>query len=258
MKTKQKSLLTFLKETNLDLDTCEIESSSGTSIYDNDPKIFEIDPKEFLEYSIQDCQSADSHGFINALSNVKRAIECQSDIIHFSLGIPYKKLNFPIKIENLQRMGLTPPNIFKKINETRVELEHFYKRPSHERVADAIEIAQLFIDVTTLSLSDFWDEFFIIPQDYDEAFTKTTDRLGFPTERLLNGIKFDYEEEKKRFKLVYVKGGTENPILHIDPNNFDDYIRIIYLTVQIGKYSHNFDEKISRRLLKEWISSVIK
>ena len=98
-----------------DINNFYIDPCGGTSILVNNPQLFEIDPREFLEYAYRDFELDDNRGYINALSNVKRSIECQSEIIHYSFGLDYKKLDFPTKIENVQKMGISPAVILKQI-----------------------------------------------------------------------------------------------------------------------------------------------
>ena len=86
-------LLTFFEKIGTDVSLYSVDRDYGgvygESILKIDPKRFEIDPETFLDYAKEDFLSFDERGCINALSNVKRSIECQSDIIHFSFGIPY-------------------------------------------------------------------------------------------------------------------------------------------------------------------------
>lgn len=251
----QNDLYTFFKKIDFDWETFIVEPGGGTQIYDCDSGRFDISPKEFLKYAIQDCRSADCHGFVNALSNVKRAIECQCDVIHFSLGIPYEKLNFPKKVENLQAMGISPSVLFKNINAIRVELEHFYKRPDPGRVSDAIEIAQLFLDLTTLCLTNFWEDFTFIPEDHEKAY-RLDNTQYIPFEAFFNAIRFGYERKDKRFKVVCIKDGEYDEIIYVDSKNVIDYMKIIHLAVNIGKNIHNFDEELGKQIFNEWFSNL--
>ena len=48
---------------------------------------FDITPRDFLRYAKDDFQSQSEAGLINALSNAKRAIDCQIDTAIRSMGI---------------------------------------------------------------------------------------------------------------------------------------------------------------------------
>ena len=189
-----KKLSSFFKQVNIDPSSYYIELGSGSPILETDPTRFEIQPRQFLEYAYSDLEREGNRGLINALSNVKRAIESQSEVIHFSLGIPYEILSFPGKMENIQKMGFSPSVILKHINKIRVDLEHFYKIPDYERVEDAVQIAQLFLDVTTLFLTSFWTDFEIF-SDKDEIQMKS--------DKIFNGFNVDFS--KGEFKMKYLK-----------------------------------------------------
>jgi hypothetical protein len=237
-----KKLKPFLQKIiDLNIDEWYIEPDSGSSIFDKDPNRFEIDPKEFLEYASQDFELEDNRGFINALSNVKRAIESQSDIIHFSFGIPYKKLDFPTKIENIQKMGISPSVILKQINKIRVNLEHFYKIPDRDRVEDAIQIAQLFLDVTTLSLSTFWGNF-DIDNEKNEEKVKSED---------VKWVRVIFNSDKKRFELTYWENGEKNSTIEISSGD-DDYLKLINVSIEIAKNMHILNEKTQKRFFKRF------
>ena len=251
-------LSTFFREVRNDGIKYFLEfPDSKCSILDNDPQVFEIGPEEFLEYAIRDFEVGDNRGFINALTNVKRAIECQSDIIHYSLGIPYEKLNFPTKIDNIQKMGISPSVILKHINNIRVDLEHFYKIPDLNRVEDAIQIADLFLSVTTLTLNNFWDSFNILNIDGEKRYIlqerDESSGLGF---RFINdGVSIYYSDEpgSHEFSLTYFKNGEEMKKITIKSDEGDDYLNVIGLSVLIGK-THNYDgERIFQRFLSKII-----
>jgi len=53
---------------------------------------FPLDPKDFLTFAKKDFFAADTRGLVNALSNAKRAIDCQTDSILIALGFGKKKV----------------------------------------------------------------------------------------------------------------------------------------------------------------------
>lgn len=108
---------------------------------------FEITAQEFLAFSNRDLSTDGKHSLVNALSNAKRSIDCQIDAVIATLDIK-KDRSFPRKVDNFTRLGLIAPRIIKRINQQRNYLEHEYKVPELERVEDAVDTAQLFVEVT--------------------------------------------------------------------------------------------------------------
>jgi len=136
---------------------------------------FEVSPTDFLRFSKQDFKADDKRGNINALTNAKRAIDCQTDKIFFSIGLdpnnflntaiedfisksgnPSKK-DLPIKLRFLQAINFAPAKIIANVRRMRHDLEHYYKKPSNEKVSSAIELAGLFIQATDSKLRTMVD-----------------------------------------------------------------------------------------------------
>lgn len=230
------------------IDSClyYIEPDCGGSILKIDPNRFEINPREFLEYAYSDFELEGNRGLINALTNVKRSIECQSEIIHYSLGIPYENLDFPTKMENLQKWGFSPSVILKHINKIRVALEHFYKIPDPERVDDAIQIAQLFLDVTTLLLSNFWERI-IISADEDERTIDTP----------LKNISVSFSENQ--FILSSFDEKYQPYEVLITPNDKNDYFLLIGFVIDIEKHWHGNEMTIenNKRIFERFYAKAI-
>lgn len=110
---------------------------------------FDIMPKNFLRFAENALSQNSESGLINALSNTKRALDCQVELIIYEHGFG-KKLNkerwgFPKKIKFLQENGILAPRILEKINKTRNLLEHEFKKPDIEHVEDALDVVTLFI-----------------------------------------------------------------------------------------------------------------
>jgi len=115
-------------------------------------KVYEICAEEFLEFAKEDSKRKDLKSRINALGNAKRAIECRIDTLLYNYCLHKKSEKegwfFPKKIEVLRELGIAAPNILKKINKKRNELEHQYIKPNEEDVDDAIGVAELFLGAT--------------------------------------------------------------------------------------------------------------
>jgi hypothetical protein len=116
-------------------------------------KFFEIDAKDFLEFAKEDSKGADLRSCVNALGNVKRAIECRIDSILYVYCLHKKsekeKWDFPKKIEIIEQLGIVAPDILRKINKKRNELEHRYVKPTKEEVNDGRDVAKLFLAYTS-------------------------------------------------------------------------------------------------------------
>ncbi|MES2938575.1 MAG: hypothetical protein V4864_12895 [Pseudomonadota bacterium] len=103
-----------------------------------------VTPKQYLEFAEKDLRLGGTRGLVNALTNSKRAIDCQVHNLLKSLGIP-EPYSFPARMEQLQALGLVAPRIIRKIVQLRNVLEHEYYKPAQTEVEDAVDIAALFV-----------------------------------------------------------------------------------------------------------------
>jgi hypothetical protein len=108
--------------------------------------------KKFLSFAVKDSKMDTIHGKLNALSNAKRAIDCRIEELLYCYCLHKKsnhdKWDMPTKLQILERIGILAPQILRKINTLRNRLEHQFEKPSFEKVEDAIDITQLFIEAT--------------------------------------------------------------------------------------------------------------
>jgi hypothetical protein len=136
-------LITYLQDRNT--------TRSGWGLNRVDTK-FDTMPSEYLRFAEADLQTDLEHRFINALSNAKRALDCQADRLLKMLGY-YKESQdkfwgFPKKILLFQKVDIIAPRVLNKINKTRNLMEHQYIKPNSEQVEDFIDIVSLFIAST--------------------------------------------------------------------------------------------------------------
>lgn len=117
--------------------------------WDKPQIVFDIMPIDFLTYAEADISTKDKGSLVNALSNTKRALDCQIEIIICEHGLQKKlkkeRWNFPKKIKFLREKRIVAPRVLEKINKTRNTLEHDFKKPTKDNVEDALDITTLFI-----------------------------------------------------------------------------------------------------------------
>lgn len=118
---------------------------------------FEQTGDDYLKSAERDLQHEDNAGNINALTNAKRAIDCQLEALISKFGLPKKK-TFPERTTQLQRIGLVAPRILQKVNKTRNFLEHEFMVPERSAAEDAVDIATLFVKVTNSIFYDFYTQ----------------------------------------------------------------------------------------------------
>lgn len=116
-------------------------------------RVYEICAEDFLEFAKEDSKGQDLRFWVNALGNVKRAIECRVDSLLYNYCLHKKSKkehwDFPTKIEVIRELGIVAPRILTKINKKRNELEHRYVKPAKDDVDDAIDVGELFLNATS-------------------------------------------------------------------------------------------------------------
>lgn len=120
--------------------------------YKTVPTIFNITPHEYLKFMEEDLKNKDKRNIINALSNGKRALDCQIEMLLYSFCMQdyaeKARLNIPAKIMLLNSAGIIAPRILNKINKIRNMMEHDFYCPSIIEVQDFADVILLFICYT--------------------------------------------------------------------------------------------------------------
>jgi len=142
-------------------------NSIGYGYYSSEKEIY---PSSYLDYAKQDIEEAfEKRNRVNSVGNAKRAFHLQVEMLcdAFGCGVlnKYKFLSFPKKLEFLRKCGVISPNILKKLNKKRNEIEHDYFVPCKDEVEDYIDIVELFLMAT----KDLLDRF---PEDIDWELMK--------------------------------------------------------------------------------------
>ncbi len=124
--TEVKDMVQFILRT----DEIDSESSSSSDI---SVPVYDISAEEFLDFAQNAISSETKEGIVNAVSNLKRALDCEMDMFFESINIKRifdkKNLKFENKTKFLADIGLFPIRTINKLNFMRNKLEHEYKIP---------------------------------------------------------------------------------------------------------------------------------
>lgn len=226
---------------------------------------FEITPLEFLNYAKEDLKLKSNKGLIDAMSNAKRSIECQIDIIIIMLGYDYKKFDnskayletkqfikkffnqnnvegLTDRIKLLQILDITPTFLISKIRNLRNKVEHEYIIPSLQDVKEAIEIADLFIHSSLRKTSLITREI-TFGNNYKEEDINKGD-FGYLVDAYICFEIEWYQEGNNSVKLTFVRGEQKSyPYSSNNENNSSYYIdseNLVYPYILKSIYTQDY------------------
>lgn len=188
----------------IDFASTIIETDSGTSV--DCP--FEFSARDFLRFSKLDFKSKDDKGDINALTNAKRAIDCQIDSALNLFGISFDKIpieseaiinltefhdnDLPYKLKLISALDFAPSGLISKTRALRNKLEHYYQKPKRKEINEAIELAELFVLSIENRIKMIADHFII------------TDRKNYKKSWSYNHrFEVNYDSDKKEISLSF-------------------------------------------------------
>jgi len=167
-----------------------------------------VTPKEYLEYADKDLLQGGDHGYMNALSNSKRSIDCQINNLLSVLGLS-KSGNIHKKIERIENVGILAPRILKKVNKIRNLLEHEFQKPTAYEAEDAVDIAALFIEATEKVFTSFMYAFWVArdgsenrAEIYQEGNKTIIMDETVPQSAFSDGMYIEYDEERKDYGIL--------------------------------------------------------
>lgn len=139
----------------LQMDKVECDCSNGSDMV---IPVYDISPDEFLEFADNALALETKEGIVNAVSNLKRALDCQMDMFFESINLKSifdkKNLKFEKKTQFLADIGLMQNRTINKLNSMRNKMEHEYKIPDisdlhtyYELVWSVVKIAELYLEL---------------------------------------------------------------------------------------------------------------
>ncbi len=207
---------------------------------------FQIQPRDFLEYAKKDFLQGDERGKVNAISNIKKAIDAQIDRVIEFLGYDYKKFDQdkmlieqinqlqldagrknvePFKLNFINALDMVPVKLVREIREVRNELKHEYIMPNKLEIEKSLEIAELFINNTNYKM------FSIFLQDYNvtNEYKENKPKIPIPFLSVM------YESVEGIFKLRYYDNDFESGDILIT-NKDEEYIFLVKASISHDMY----------------------
>jgi hypothetical protein len=147
MPTEQVEELKKLLKENVHNITTEGGSDSIPDLPD-----YEIHPREFFGYAEEEMDDLKTNrSIVNCISNLKRAMDSQVDILLYSLNLQKlykdKRLGFDRKIGFINKCGFFNKGSLSRINAIRNKLEHHYEIPLIEDIEVYFDLVYAFIIV---------------------------------------------------------------------------------------------------------------
>jgi hypothetical protein len=217
-----------------------------------------VTPPQYLAFAEKDLRSSGPRGFVNALTNAKRAIDCSIFNLLSGIGLP-EPYGFPSRLDLLQSLGLVAPRVIKKIVQLRNLLEHEYYLPKRAETEDALDIASLF--VATLKphfsggtyMESAWlaDEGSANPRgEFTRTATHTTWRHDSePKFTYSRGIIIESEVGKKRIELSLVHDNVEVGTVQLAPKD-QGFIELQGLLLRADLENFSFGKAGATKFLK--------
>ena len=205
----EKSLLEVLKTLKLDFTSAIIELDNGLET----DKPFELSPRDFLRFAKSDLKQNDLKGNINALTNAKRAIDCQIDSALTTFGIDCKNIpetsneiiqfteftneDLAYKLKIIRALDFAPSGLISRTRTLRNKLEHNFQVPHRDEVKDAIELAEFFLLSLDSHLNLIENEFYITDQ---QNFSKFRNHKKY--------VKVTFDDSNSEIRLDFSLGST--------------------------------------------------
>lgn len=113
-------------------------------------------PLTYLAFARDDLVSGGSErNRTNCISNAKRALHLQIEIIADALGFKGKRTSFPKLVDFCASCGVVGARVLRKLNTLRNVVEHDYYLPNQDEAENFLDTVELFLYATDPLVEDF-------------------------------------------------------------------------------------------------------
>jgi len=108
---------------------------------------FDFGPFDYLEFADKALARKVASSRIDSVTHLKRAIECQMDVLIHVMHIPLGRTeqNFPFKLCLIERMGIVRSSSLGRLNTIRNKVEHRFLRPNLQNLEVYFDLASAFV-----------------------------------------------------------------------------------------------------------------
>jgi len=209
-----------VRSKSLDPRRINIHMSEIMSVNAQDIEIpFELTSKDFLDFASEDLKGQSIRNTVNALSNIKRSIDCLFDSLLFAVDFledsKRERWTFPAKMTFLSEIGIITPYILGRINSFRNLLEHEFRKPDRSEVETAYDVATLLFSATFRFTRRFYD-FLDISLEYE----------GQPI-----ALEIQIHEDRT----IHISNHRQNLTVKWseNPENYKEWLKVIYAAFTI-------------------------
>lgn len=181
---------------------------------------FEITSRDFLNFASEDLKGQSAKDTINALSNIKRSIDCLFDSLLFAVGFledsKRDRWTFPEKMSFLGEIGIIAPYVLGKINSARNLLEHEFRKPNRAEAETAYDVATLLYYATFR---------------FTRRFYHLVD-MSIEYEKEAIALEISVQEENRT---IYVSTNSQKFVVtwSENPEDYKRWLRVVYQALSI-------------------------
>lgn len=210
--------------------------------------IYDISPEEFLDFAENAIASKSKAGMINAISNLKRALDCEMDVFFESINlkniVDKKNLKFKKKTQFLADIGFFPTQTINKLNSIRNKMEHEYKIPEISDLQAYYELAWSVVKIVDLYIELLYrhGEIYFMLYNGENKYYFT--------------IKYDIRESIFKFNISdWTKGNEKNQKQLLvglrELDEVDDFIKAFSFYLSSIQYLDYGNERLYKEKIKK-------
>jgi hypothetical protein len=201
-------------------------------------QVFETEAWTFLGFAREDLLQPTERGFVNALSNAKRAVENRVDTLLYAYGLrahaKRERWNYPTKANKLREAGIFVPEALRNmITASRNDLEHDYRIPrSGKEVGNSVDVAELFLRTTNSTLSQGFFRWVVGPRVMTPGTDPTLLRIAsLPGDAY--GLLIDHPS--RSFDIVTECIRESIGFAQADSSRVAELFRVLYASIEPGR-----------------------
>lgn len=139
--------------------------------------IFELKPRDYLDFAEIDLNSNEPQSLVNCVSNLKRAMDCQLDTFIFVFGLHsvLGKFNMSIskKLKFIEACSLFSSRSLARLNRIRNKMEHEYEIPKIQDIEVYFDLVAAFVVIIEPLLASLYKDktmtFDLHDEEYDNS-----------------------------------------------------------------------------------------